>query len=422
MLLCKRSMSAVNPRILTWARETAGLTRQQAAKKVDIGPARGLSAVERLAALERGDEDPSRALLFKMAGKYRRPLLTFYLSEPPPPGDRGADFRTLQVPPPPDKQAVVDALVRNVLSRQNIVRAALEAQDEIEPLSFVGSLRHSDGLQVATAALRRVLDSGSQPPPGQATGSGAAAPVARVDGAVVGRYHAAPNAQCAFSLLRASTEAAGVFVLLKGDLGSHHTQLDPESFRGFAISDAIAPFVVINNYDSRVAWSFTLLHELTHLLLGQTGISGSNPGSGVERFCNMVASEWLLPAKLLDQLHFREGQDLATKEQLIEEFARRRNLSRTMVAYRLLRINRIGEESFELMSERFRSQWQLGRQNRTGANHSGGGPSYYQVGRHRLGRGLLSFARQMLDSRELSTTKVARVLAVKPAQVDRMLG
>ena len=72
-----------------------------------------------------------------------------------------------------------------------------------------------------------------------------------------------------------------MFVLLKGDLGNYRTAIDVEVFRGFAIADDIAPFVVINDNDSKAAWSFTLLHELTHLLLGQTGISGGHRGGDV---------------------------------------------------------------------------------------------------------------------------------------------
>ena len=70
-------MPAVNPEILVWARETAGLTRRRAATKVGIGDAYGMAAVDRLAALERGENEPSRPLLVRMAEHYRRPLLAF---------------------------------------------------------------------------------------------------------------------------------------------------------------------------------------------------------------------------------------------------------------------------------------------------------------------------------------------------------
>src|SRR5260370_13495248 len=107
-------MPNVNKDILRWARETAGLTLEDAAQKLQLNPARGVSAVDRLTALEAGDEIPTRAMLVRMANQYRRPLLTFYLSTPPRRGDRGQDFRTL----PPDHaladDALFDALIRDV--------------------------------------------------------------------------------------------------------------------------------------------------------------------------------------------------------------------------------------------------------------------------------------------------------------------
>ena len=73
--------------------------------------------------------------------------------------------------------------------------------------------------------------------------------------------------------------------------------------------DDIAPFVVINDKDAVPAWSFTLLHELVHLLLGRTGISGSShPGLGIEAFCNNAAAEWMLPTQTLDQIEIDQGQ------------------------------------------------------------------------------------------------------------------
>ncbi len=98
-------------------------------------------------------------------------------------------------------------------------------------------------------------------------------------------------------LLARTCQAAGIFVLLIGNLGSHHTALDVELFRGFALSDKVAPFVVIaNDQDSEQAWSFTLLHELAHIWLGQTGVSSGRPTSAIETFCNDVAGRVLLPS------------------------------------------------------------------------------------------------------------------------------
>lgn len=64
--------------------------------------------------------------------------------------------------------------------------------------------------------------------------------------------------------------------------------------RGFTIADEVASLVVINDRDSAPAWSSKLLHELVHLMVGQTGISGANPGTEVERLGSNVAAKWLM--------------------------------------------------------------------------------------------------------------------------------
>ena len=415
-------MPAVNPEILVWARETAGLTLQDAAARVGIRDARGVAAVDRLAALERGDGEPTRPTLVRMAQHYRRPLLAFYLSAPPPRADRGADFRTLTGPRSSETDALIDALVRNVRSRQQMVRAALEAEDEAEPLPFVGVLTRSEDAAPAAESPGNVFE----PRPGSAPRLQRLA--ARHLSQVLGRdlnaarYHEQPTPAEAFTLLRSRAEDAGVFVLLKGDLGSHHTALPVEVFRGFAIADDVAPFVVINDNDSTPAWSFTLLHELVHLLLGQTGISGAQPGTGVEEFCNNVAAEWMLPARTLDQIEVDRGRDVAECRQRIGEFARARNLSHTMVAYRLLRADRLDRPAFDRLRSDFGERWRWQRDRRRAkARESDGGPDYYVVRRQRVGPALLGLARGMLESGTLSTTRTARILGVKPAQVGKML-
>ena len=83
----------LNPAILSWARETAGLTPEAAVTKLGLGDARGVEAIDRLAALESGEAVPTRAMLSKMARQYRRPLVTFYLARPPRRSDWGKDFR-----------------------------------------------------------------------------------------------------------------------------------------------------------------------------------------------------------------------------------------------------------------------------------------------------------------------------------------
>lgn len=264
-------MPQVNPDILRWARKTAGLTRAAAVKKLAIKDTKGAVAIDRLRALEDGERPPTRAMLSKMAKQYHRPLLTFYLSEPPRRAKWGRDFRAPAVDRSSRDEAVLDALVRNVRARQGLLRSAMLDDDNLEPLSFLGSATIDTPVERVVSDIRDTL--GLQPT----------------------AFRAASNPDQAFRLVRSHAEGAGIFVLLLSNLGSHHTDLDVEVFRGFALTDEFAPFVVVNPRDSAGARSFTLLHELAHLWLGEPGVSGGDPTDPVEVFCNRVASQFLLP-------------------------------------------------------------------------------------------------------------------------------
>ncbi len=82
----------INPKMLAWARETAGFTLPEAAPKLGLKDGARASAAEKLASIENNGQI-SRAVLQKAAAIFRRPLITFYLPDVPPHGDRGEDFR-----------------------------------------------------------------------------------------------------------------------------------------------------------------------------------------------------------------------------------------------------------------------------------------------------------------------------------------
>lgn len=391
-------MTEVNPEILAWARRTAGLTREEAARKLGIRDARGVPAADRLAALEAGGEEPTRPLLVRMAKQYRRPLLAFYLRYPPRNADRGADFRSLPGDRPVAGEALLDALLRDVRARQGMVRCLLEEEEETEPLPFVSSRTVADGQAASVDSLHDLLGIDHED------------------------YRARRDSRAAFALLRERAEAAGVFVMLKGDLGSHHTAIEVETFRGFAMADDIVPFVVINDRDSPPAWSFTLLHELTHLLLGQTGISGFRAEGRTEKFCNDVAGAFLLPATELEELNIDPSAGLGATAEAIASFAEPRHLSRNMVAYASLRAGLIDQGAYNRLAGLFRSQRHgTGAARRGRAGEQEGGPSYYVARRHRLGNALIDLARRMLDAKALTTSKAAIILGVNPRNVQALV-
>ena len=79
---------AINPAVLVWARETAGLSVEEGAHKIGLTSGARGTAAEKLAAMESGQRAPSEAQLAKMAAAYHRPLLTLYMAEPPRPAER----------------------------------------------------------------------------------------------------------------------------------------------------------------------------------------------------------------------------------------------------------------------------------------------------------------------------------------------
>lgn len=394
-------MPRVNPAILVWARETAGLTPAEAAQRLGMRDSSGLTAVEKLAQLEGAALVPppiSRAMLLKMSKLYRRPLLTFYLSRVPAKGVRGQDFRTLPTDYSVSDEALVDALVREIRARQSIVREAMEAEDEALPRTFIGKIKLSDGVPAAVQLLRDLLRMSRS------------------------EYRGAASHDEAFKRLRKQAEDAGIFVLLQGDLGHYRSQISIETFRGFALADSIAPFVVLNDQDTPTAWSFTLLHEITHLCLGETGISGGRPEGALEQFCNEAASKYLVDDTELQLLGVNDvtPQDMARRQ--ITDFARPRHLSSTMVSYRLFRTGAISFSSWNELREFYRQMWLKAKaRQRERARESESGPNYYVVRRHRVGDALIGFTRRMMADGALTTTKAARVLAVKPQGVRPLL-
>jgi len=389
---------AVNPQILVWARESAGFDVATASKKLALTDSKTSSAIEKLHTYEVGQRAPSRPLLVRMAKQYRRPLLTFYLSEPPRAGNRGEDFRTLTQAVEPSQNALVDALVRNVRARQEIVKDALVSAQDREALQFVGSYEFDRGIEGLVESIQQSIGLDRE------------------------QYRQFRTQAEAFKYLRTCVEETGVFTLLLGNLGSYHTNLSTEVFRGFALSDNIAPFVVINDQDAKAAWSVTLLHEVAHLWLGETGISGGTYERSVEKFCNEVASEILVPeVELRARFDYDALTDRNSSIDAIDFLASSWKVSSRLLAFRLLRQSAINRQQFEQLGKFFFERWEAERTKQKAKDRSSdGGPSYYKLKRHRVGTALLNASERLLRSGELSTTRAATVLGVRALKVEKM--
>lgn len=392
-------MPAINPEILIWARKTAGYELSDAAHRLGLANGKAATGEEKLAAYECGEKEPSRPLLLKMSKQYRRPLLTFYLDAPPARADRGEDFRTLHRAVDPSENGMVDALVRRIKARQEVLREALVSEQDHDILAFIGSYSIAQGVNDLVSQIRAA------------------------SGFDLTTYRSKQSQEEAFQYLRERIENLGVFSVLIGNLGSHHTNLSAEIFRGFAIADSVAPFVVINNQDAKSAWPVTLLHEVAHLWLGQTGISGAAAEREVEKFCDRVASELLVPeAELASAFSAESLKSFESAAEIIGRFASEKKVSSTLVAFRLMDRGTLSQDLFRKLGTYFYEKWKSHKEIlKQKAKDSDGGPSYFVVKRMQNGKALMRASERLMRSGELSTTQAAIVLGVRALKVGSLL-
>ncbi len=219
-------------------------------------------------------------------------------------------------------------------------------------------------------------------------------------------------------------------MILVGDVGSYHSALSEEVFRGFALADPRIPFIVINYQDARTARSFTLVHELVHIYLGESGVSGrpeqaggNTPKGRIEQFCNDVASFVLLPESFEPKRPaILSKSDAATTQGYIEQAASTWGVSEPLIAFRLRRLGWITPSLYQQLSSVFAARWRDQKAAvKTKNQAKEGGPNYYVVKQHRLGDALVDVVRRTVRENRLTHTKAAKILDVKPASVETLI-
>lgn len=356
----------INPSVLQWARLEAGLSLHEAASRAKITPPRKkkdepvLTAEDRLAAWEEGKDTPSLSQLEKIASAYRRPLLTFFLAQPPQKVASMADFRAVWDKLSPTDSPEFAALRRRISLLHQELRAL--AEDARNPkLPFIGSLSESTPVQQFVGTLRAAL------------------------GASVEEQRRIRSEDAMFGYLRDLAQNIGVYVLLEGNVGSHHSNIPAEEFRGIALADELVPLVVVNPNDAKAAMVFTLVHELAHLWLGSSGVSnfnalGNNGGDGDhEKLCNSVAAEFLVPAADLLVKWKKPQGELSCS---VDVVARYFKVSGAVIGRRLLDMNLIDSQEYGSLLAFYKARWVKHKEKQS---QQEGAPGPTQMAKYRLG-------------------------------------
>ena len=307
----------LRPEVLRWARERAGLSRPDLARKVSNVTATKVEEWEKTGVLTF-----SRAE--KLAQVTHTPLGALYLTSPPEEHLPISDFRTsrnegIEKPSPDLLQVIDDALRRQEWYRLNAI------SEGAEPLRFVGSIRISENIDRAASIIRTACRFDSE------------------YRSLPGTYAEALNRMCD------RFDELGILVMRTGIVGhSTKRKLSVKEFRGFSLSDNYAPLIFVNASDSKAAQMFTLAHEAVHIWLGVSGVVDIKPFArnipDLEKFCNSVAAEILIPAAELRTL----WRIIHNTTDAWKEVAKKFRVSSLVALIRLRELDLISERQFSM--------------------------------------------------------------------------
>jgi Zn-dependent peptidase ImmA (M78 family) len=291
----------IQPEMLRWAYERAGLAGGALSHRIP-----------QLAAWESGEKQPTLKQLEAFAKATHTPVGYLFLPEPPVERVPIPDFRTVGNEridrPSPD---LLDTLYL-CQQRQEWYRDFARSTGEA-PLAIVGSVRVGEDVVRTAALIRQEL------------------------AFEIEERRRLPTWTDALRRFIAQADALGVLVMVSGVVGSNNRRkLDPQEFRGFALADNLAPLVFINGADTKAAQMFTLAHELAHIWIGQSALTdaqaASVPENAIERWCNQVAAELLVPLEAFRAVYARQAE---LRGELLR-LARRFKVSTLVILRRML--------------------------------------------------------------------------------------
>ena len=375
---------AVKPTLLHWAQKRSGQSIQSLHNKFP-----------KLKLWETDEAKPTLKQLEKFAKTVHAPIGYLFLDKPPVEKVPIPDFRKMpnmiQKNPSPNLLDTLYICQR----RQDWYRDYMRSMRE-QPLDFIGSVRPLASNIIKTAEnIRKVLNFNVEERKKLATWTSA------------------------LSQFIEQANSADILVMVNGVVGSNsRRKLNPKEFRGFALSDALAPLIFINGADTKAAQMFTIAHELAHLWIDQTGVSNAQalavPKHSIESWCNKVAAELLVPLKLIHQLYDSKKMKLNFSNE-VQRLTRHFKVSSLVILRRIYDMKKITAKEFSKQYE-----VELKRLNAIQKKKSSGGDFFLTLGMRvspRFARALVSHTLeghtsfkesfQLLGIKKMSTFKQA---------------
>jgi Zn-dependent peptidase ImmA (M78 family) len=346
----------LQPQVLRWVRERAGLSKADLADGLGLGLDK-VEEWERRGALTFGQAE-------RIAKKTHAPLGYLFLQEPLRESLPIPDLRTVAGRRASEPSLELLDTLDEAERRQEWYRDYVRSES-LAPLDFVSSISLNTNHDIAAGLIRERI------------------------GFQTEIRAQAETWEKALALQIEQIEETGVLVMRSGIVGSNtHRPLSVDEFRGFALADEYAPLIFLNGADGKAAQMFTLAHELVHIWLGQSGISNLSRtyvvAQRVESFCNSVAAKVLAPdGEVRDIWPQARNRDLPW-----EWIGHRFKLSSLVVLRRLNDLRLITHTDFDRAYEQQEQKFaQL-------AARAGGGGDYYAVQKYRVSP---RFARAVIE-------------------------
>jgi Zn-dependent peptidase ImmA (M78 family) len=376
----------VQPGVLIWARETAGLDVEAAAGRLGV-------KIERVQEWEAGETVPTIGQVRAMAAAYYRPLAALFMSEPIKNEKLATlpDFRRSEKHDQVLSRALQDGIMRARRQREAVLGIGEELElstSETDALFSLDFNRNSEDLGVE---LRKYLE------------------IADLSRTVIANP---------YELLRRLIRRAENLNVMVMQV----QRVEINDMRGFSFGDGPSPIVALNGADWPRGKIFSLLHELAHVGFRSNGLCDLEHRSDeqIERKCDEVAAAALMPqhefSALVGDLH---GSALTTE--IAATIGNSFGASGEAAVLRMVELKRATwEDYWRLRPEFQRAYQQFKADERQQSEGKDPPPIFYQLRTRDLGR---RFIRQVLDAHGedlLSTRDVTQLLGVSYDKLPKL--